>query len=280
MKPFPIPVVALGPGSQPAEDTLDYLSSPGEMAVFRAPAPREAASPAAIEGARRLLATLLHSMEDGAMFRGEARLSLLDVDPGIVAEVNELLGHGEVSVRVDAPRAAHIQESAFPGVWRIQALGEDGHAALDDVEAAPIPQLVRGALNLMRRVPRSLPVGDPGVMNAPAILGELMNASASWRPGDEPHIINLTLLPMTPEDLAYLAAGLGGGPVTILSRGYGNCRITTTALPNTWWVQYFNSSDQLILNTIEVVDVPVVALAAEEDLQDSVERLREWLGTL
>ena len=117
-------------------------------------------------------------------------------------------------------------------------------------------------------------------MNAPALLNELRGASANWRPGDEAHIINLTLLPVTHEDLDYLARQLGGGPVTILSRGYGNCRITSTALPCTWWVQYFNSTDQLILDTIEVVDVPVVALAADEDLADSVERLREWLGTL
>jgi hydrogenase-1 operon protein HyaF len=35
--------------------------------------------------------------------------------------------------------------------------------------------------------------------------------------------------------------------------------------------------DQIILNTIEVVDVPEVALAADEDYQDSIERLGEWL---
>ena len=117
-------------------------------------------------------------------------------------------------------------------------------------------------------------------MNAPALLHELRDAAQHWQAGDEAHIINLTLLPVTPEDLDYLAQHLGFGPVSILSRGYGNCRITATALPRTWWVQYFNSTDQLILNTLEVVDVPVVAMAADEDLADSVDRLREWLGTL
>jgi hydrogenase-1 operon protein HyaF len=38
--------------------------------------------------------------------------------------------------------------------------------------------------------------------------------------------------------------------------------------------------DQLILNTIEVVDVPEVALAAREDFEDSTARLAEWLETL
>jgi hydrogenase-1 operon protein HyaF len=45
-------------------------------------------------------------------------------------------------------------------------------------------------------------------------------------------------------------------------------------------VQYFNSMDHLILNTIEVATVPEVALAAPEDFSDSLERLDEWLATL
>jgi hydrogenase-1 operon protein HyaF len=35
--------------------------------------------------------------------------------------------------------------------------------------------------------------------------------------------------------------------------------------------------DKLILNTIEVVDVPEVALAAREDWDNTIERLGEWI---
>ena len=73
---------------------------------------------------------------------------------------------------------------------------------------------------------------------------------------------------------------LGTGRVLILSRGYGNCRITSTGLRDTWWVQYFNSTDKLILNTLEVTRVPDVAPAAEEDYLDSIERLGEWIDAL
>ena len=65
------------------------------------------------------------------------------------------------------------------------------------------------------------------------------------------------------------------GPVAILSRGFGNCRISSTAARDVWRVQYFNNMQTLILNTIEVVDMPEVALAAAEDLADSRERLGE-----
>jgi hydrogenase-1 operon protein HyaF len=97
----------------------------------------------------------------------------------------------------------------------------------------------------------------------------------------EPHIINLSLLPFGPEDAAWLDQCLGRGRVTLLSRGYGNCRITATGVARVWWVQYFNSQDALILNTLEITDVPEVARAAAEDLEDSAERLSEvleWIG--
>jgi hydrogenase-1 operon protein HyaF len=46
-------------------------------------------------------------------------------------------------------------------------------------------------------------------------------------------------------------------------------------VPNVWWIKFFNSQDALILSTIEVVDVPEIALAAPEDFADTCVRLRE-----
>jgi hydrogenase-1 operon protein HyaF len=71
------------------------------------------------------------------------------------------------------------------------------------------------------------------------------------------------------------------GPVAIMSRGFGSCRVSSTSVRDVWRVQYFNSMQTLILNTLEVVDVPEVALAAAEDLADSRERLGElvdWMS--
>jgi hydrogenase-1 operon protein HyaF len=96
----------------------------------------------------------------------------------------------------------------------------------------------------------------------------------------DPVVINLTLLPQTEADLACLEERLGLGPVSILSRGYGNCRITATAIRDLWWVQYFNSDDRLILNTLELTEVPAAALAAQEDIDDSAKRLAEILEAL
>ncbi len=127
----------------------------------------------------------------------------------------------------------------------------------------------------MRAVPDITSACGEGVVNAPAILTELLDKSAAWQPGTPPHVVNLSLLPHTPEDLDMIERVLGHGTLTILSRGYGNCRITSTATPHVWRVRYFNSMDTLILDTIEVTEVPEVACAAQEDLADSAERLGE-----
>jgi hydrogenase-1 operon protein HyaF len=280
MKPFPIPVVALGPGSQPVDEPPRYIAAPGAMAVFRPPSPRPAASAQALAGARALLGRLLSMLEDSSPGRATPRLSLLEAEPGVATAFNELLGYGEVSALISAPRPTRVQECAFPGIWRVRSLRDDGELATDYGEAGPVPQVIHAALARLEVPAFATPGAEANVMNAPAILNELRAASGAHTPGAEPYIVNLTLLPMTPEDLDYLATGLGGGPVTILSRGYGNCRVTSTALPHTWWVQFFNRSDQLILNTLEVTDVPAVAVAAAEDLADSIGRLREWLATL
>jgi len=107
-----------------------------------------------------------------------------------------------------------------------------------------------------------------------------MDKSRQWQPGSPAHVVNLSLLPHTPEDLDWLAEALGEGATTILSRGYGNCRITACAQPQVWRVQFYNSTDQLILDTFEVSEIPEVALAAPEDLADSAGRIREVIEAI
>jgi hydrogenase-1 operon protein HyaF len=86
---------------------------------------------------------------------------------------------------------------------------------------------------------------------------------------------------MSPEDTAHIDRVLDGGSVVILSRGFGNCRISSTAARDVWRVQYFNNMQTLILNTIEVVAIPEVAVAAREDLLETRDRLADlvqWMG--
>lgn len=275
MMTFPIPVVApgIGPGSQPVDEVLNTLDLPNEVHAYRPPqseldAPPEVAGPA-LAFLRELLDGLRAST---SLAMQPLRFSLLGFTPAVRAEINELLGEGEVSVLSTCDLRA--QETAFTGIWRIRGEG------IDDVEASAFPLALR-ELVLTRQLPAA-PATEPpaGLMNAPALLHEVRSLSALWRAGRAAHVINLSLLPATPDDLAWLDEQLGRISFSILSRGFGNCRITATALPFVWWVQYFNNMEKLILNSIEIVDIPAVALAAAEDHAETIVRLEEWIVSI
>lgn len=279
MMTFPIPVIAhrpqIGPGSQPADDdvVLNTLDVPTDVHAYRPPlseldAPPEVAGPA-LDFLRELLAGLRAS---SSLALQPLRFSLLGYPAAVRDEINELLGEGEVSVLTGgSPRA---QETAFTGVWRIRGEG------IDDVEASVFPLALR-EIAISRRMPPAPAVEPPpGLMNAPALYHEIRSLAQVWRPGRAAHVVNLSLLPATPDDLAWLDEQLGRISFSILSRGFGNCRITATALPHVWWVQYFNNMEKLILNSIEIVDVPAVALAAPEDREATIVRLDEWIASI
>jgi hydrogenase-1 operon protein HyaF len=123
----------------------------------------------------------------------------------------------------------------------------------------------------------SLAFGEPpeGAMNVMPLLAEIGERMQAHQRGATPHVINFSLLPMNEVDMTFLQQTLGDGPVRLLSRGYGACRVQATGARNVWSVQFFNSMDTIILDTLEIGDTPAAACAADEDFQDSAERLRE-----
>jgi hydrogenase-1 operon protein HyaF len=88
-------------------------------------------------------------------------------------------------------------------------------------------------------VPAALPV-PPQVMNVPSVLVELQDQRQRWHSGQAAQVVNLSLLPLSPQDIGFLDHQLGTGRVLMLSRGYGNCRITNCCVPHTWRVVYYN----------------------------------------
>jgi len=290
-KPFPIPVREIGPGSQVEDEVLDYMEMPRGMDTYQPPPLPEPEEVAGLEAAHAVLrathaamTALRASIAAGAPADSTQRVELAGLDAANLALVNQVLGEGEVSARREPSPdglGLSVQESVFAGVWRV--LGDNGGA--DWIELGAIPAALREAVPLDRAAVASLnaepaPMYRGHLMNAPSILAEVADQLLLRRPGDMPHVINMTLLPLNPADRAFLDERIGTGPVGLLSRGYGNCRITSTLWPGIWRVTYYNSQDAMILDTLELTAMPEAALAAAEDLADSDERLGEvieWL---
>jgi len=280
MKEFPLPVVAIGPGSQPEDEALQYMPLPSAMMTFALPVIDEA-DPALMAAACAVVERLRDEMQATPLDSATIpTVELQDMDTEVVRLLNQTMGEGEVSIAVRGSGQYRIQETVFASVWRVHEFATDGRLIGDTIMACAIPPMVAQWAQDGVSLDCKIPEKDAGLMNAPAVLTEIVGKAKAYKAGDGAHVINLTLLPMSPEDLECLTQTLGVGAVTILSRGYGNCRITSTKLPNVWWVQYFNSMDTLILNTIEVSEVPEVALASSEDYEDSIDRLGEWLQVM
>jgi hydrogenase-1 operon protein HyaF len=275
-----IPVSFTGPGSQPLEEDgsrLDFISLPNEMARYRAPDIPEPGQIEHLQGAKAVTDWLRQAL---AAYRVGGEPWIADISPLDAANrelVNQILGEGEVSLKYSDTVKVSMQESVLAGIWRTFYLDEVGGIVRDLIEVCDAPVLAR-------RPPQekafAMPSGDtvPGdVMNALPIMTELQEHLRRWQPGRLAHVINLTLLPLSAADIQFLGETLGSGPIETLSRGYGDCQITSTACPGIWWVRYTNSMGTLILNTLEITDIPAVACAAQDDLDDSRRRFSELL---
>lgn len=193
--------------------------------------------------------------------------------------IGDVLGEGEVSGLVALPdgQTAQIQESVLAGLWRIRIGSDGGGPTLDYAEVGAIPELARRAAHDFTAPDLTVAGAPDGAMNVMPLLAEIRERMSAHRPGAGAHVVNFTLLPMSPADMAFLQTTLGNGPVQLFSRGYGTCRVLATGARHVWSVQFTNAMDTVILDTLEIGDVPAVACAADEDFQDSAERLNEIL---
>ena len=280
---FRLPPTGFGPGSQSEGESLEYLNMPQDMRTYapRIPETKADANADAVALLAEVAAAARHIAQEG----GTRSFDLREFPAQALALLAEVLGEGEVSIRMQGIPAIAAQESVFAGVWRLKGEG------VDRIEVAAVPELAIGrAFEPKRAAQGSATPPIEGLANAPALIVELLDKSAAFTatrrdvsqtPADRtPHTINLTLLPHTQADLLWLDQALGMGAVTVLSRGYGNCRISATATPWVWRVQFFNSMETLILDTFEVTEIPEVALAAAEDLADSADRIEAVLEAI
>ncbi|WP_027515997.1 hydrogenase expression/formation protein [Bradyrhizobium sp. WSM1417] len=194
-----------------------------------------------------------------------------DLESKLVADV---LGRGEVAGVVALPDGslAQIQESVLAGIWRVRL---ETDATSEYLEIGAVPEIVKRAAADLTSADFEIGQVPAGAMNVLPVLAEIRERAQAWRPGIRSQIINFTLLPMSPVDMSFLQDTIRNGPIQLVSRGYGTCRVLSTGIRNVWSVQFFNAIDTIILDTLEVGGVPTVALAADEDFEDSAERLRE-----
>lgn len=257
-----------------ADDGLSLLGLPQGLR-------RKEAQRVALEHVSDAARTRLSDIADalGAGAEGARRaFKLDDLSDNDRAYVLDLLGDGEVNALIaTADGLVQASETVFPGLWVLRREDAPDTAW---VEIGDVPALARDMAASVTRdtLPLEHMVPPDGAMNVMGVLAEIRHIAQTQPPGAANHVLNFTLMPMTEADTDFLAAVLGQGPVRFASGGYGTARVILTGLRNVWAVQYLNSMGVVILDTIEIGDVPQAACAQREDFEDSAERLRHILA--
>ena len=288
-RPVPVPVVA-GPGSQPESEDWSCLALPATIETWREASTPEPGSAGASE-----VLPLLRSMVAALAEDPSPEPSLVFPVDALGADAHRLLaqvmGEGEVSAQIVPARETgantgalvRIQESRYPGVWRVIVDSASGERLDDRIEIGAIPAAILHETQYSGSTQGTVPdASNHDLMNAPSIATEIVAAQARaiGRHGAGSHVINFSLLPVTPADIEWLDRMLGTGPVGLFSTGYGKCTVIATGWRYVWRVRYFDGSNRVLLDTLDITRIPEVVVASAEDLADSLRHLRDlvqWL---
>lgn len=267
-------------GTDEGNDPLRLLGLPnaGSLLGGRDVRADDAAGPVVYDFLYRIRQALRVACETSQAWRRRID-GLADHDQRMLIDA---LGAGEVSAVINGGEdegEVQIAESVLPGVWIGKAQTSDGRTGAQWIEVGDAPRTLR---ELALRRPRvTIPIDaltpPRGAMNVMSVLAEVRERALNWRPGERNHVFNFTLLPMTPADSAYLAQVLGEAGARISSGGYGAARVIMTGVRHVWAVQYLNGLGTVILDTLEVGDIPDAVMASPEDFEDSASRLTDIL---
>jgi hypothetical protein len=119
------------------------------------------------------------------------------------------------------------------------------------------------------------------LMNAPAILNEILQALRDLYEKSQEHIIYINKLPLTEEDRIAILDTLGEGQVSIkLNSKTQPAEWKETGIYGVWIGVFFDRDNKPILETIEITTFPRLASSQGEDIRESIKLLEDRLKVL
>jgi len=124
--------------------------------------------------------------------------------------------------------------------------------------------------------PLELPieVSEPKTGMAQAVLSELVEQLQELADHGEPHVIDLTSLPMTTTDKHELETLLGKGEVQVTLSTLGESQIIETAYSGVWWIKHFSADNKLLAELIEVSTIPEIIKSHPDDITQAASNIK------
>jgi len=119
------------------------------------------------------------------------------------------------------------------------------------------------------------------LMNAPALLNEILQALKDLYEKGKEHIIYSNKVPITEEDRMAILDVLGEGQIKItLNSKSQKVEWRETGIYGVWIGVFYDRDNKPILETVEISYFPKLASAQREDVQESINVLEERIRAL
>ncbi len=119
------------------------------------------------------------------------------------------------------------------------------------------------------------PFGDSLRGNVEPVLSEVMHALDRLLEEGESTVIDLGRLPFGPGEIEELEVALGAGEINATLDALGKSRIRETIYPGVWWLEHYNTGEELAGRYIEITRVPEILTSQEADIAAGLARLHE-----
>lgn len=120
----------------------------------------------------------------------------------------------------------------------------------------------------LEQIPVTVVVPDSGLSgNAWPLMMEISELVGHFVETGESAAIDLSALPLTEADKAWLRERLGTGQVHITLDAEGLSSLDETACPGVWWVTHRDLQGRVMAEFIEVTRMPEVAMAHPQDIK-------------
>ena len=118
----------------------------------------------------------------------------------------------------------------------------------------------------------------PRTGNVVLLLNEVRHALDRLLTTAEGTTIDLSTIPMAPQEQAELDAVLGTGEVSATLTASGPSEVRETAYPGVWRVTHTSEEGRTLGRYIEIATIPAILLAQPSDMAAGLERLSHQLS--
>ncbi|MEW5768797.1 MAG: hydrogenase expression/formation C-terminal domain-containing protein [Pseudomonadota bacterium] len=130
-------------------------------------------------------------------------------------------------------------------------------------------------------IPVRVVAPDPGLSgNAWPLMLEIVQMVRNLLESGETSAIDLSALPLTPADKAWLKDRLGGGQIHVELQAEGLSTLDETACPGVWWVTHHDAQGRVLSELIEIAQVPELVKAHPDDIRMGCEYLEGVVSEL